>query len=75
MIGIGPSPEMKRIVEKYEIGIIANTFHMEDVANMLNNLSLEDIIHMKSNAQIASKELNAEIEMGKLLNIYHDLID
>ncbi len=73
-VGIGPSPEMASIVTNYDLGVISDTFQAEDFAARLNRLSSDEIFMMKSKSVIASEEFNADIEMGKLMHIYRELI-
>lgn len=74
MLAIGPSEEMKKLVEQYNIGIISNSFAPEDLANRLNNLTYDDIFLYKKNSDIAAKELCYEKESEKLLNLIQKLI-
>tara|TARA_B100001250_G_scaffold334248_1_gene300117 strand:+ start:496 stop:1644 length:1149 start_codon:yes stop_codon:yes gene_type:complete len=46
-LAISPLPEMKNIVEKYNIGIVANNFKPESIAEKLNNLTSNDIYKLK----------------------------
>jgi glycosyltransferase involved in cell wall biosynthesis len=70
----GPSPEMARLTQKYGFGVVAPGFETCDLANVLNGLNHEQINDMKLRALAASEVLNADVEMGKLLNIYRRLI-
>ena len=71
---IGPSPSMAEIVKKYGLGVVCNTFEPEDMASMLNQIPLDHWAEMKKAAQTASKDINAQTEMEKLINIYDDLL-
>lgn len=53
-IAIGPSPEMKKIVEAEGNGIITKTFVEKEMAEALNSLSKEDIQLMKQNSHLAA---------------------
>lgn len=74
MVAIGPSIEMKKLVLKYNIGIVSNTFDPKDLANCLNKISDEDIWNFKLNSNLASKELCFEKESEKLLKIINELV-
>jgi hypothetical protein len=74
MIAIGPSIEMEKLVSKYNLGIVSNTFNPKDLANALNNLTYEDIWKFKLNSDFAAKELCFEKESQKLLKIIDELI-
>lgn len=69
-IAIGPSPEMKKIVEIEHNGIVAPTFEEDEMAQSLNALSINEIQIMKENSnRVAWKYSNNENEkvMKKLL--------
>lgn len=69
-IAIGPSPEMKKIVEAEQNGIVTQTFDEKEMAQRLNVLSNIEIQQMKENShRIAWKYSNHENEqvMEKLL--------
>jgi hypothetical protein len=74
-IAIGPSPEMANIVRKYECGVISDCFSPVDLACRINRLSTEEINSMKRNSVVAAKELNADVEMAKLISIYKHLLE
>ncbi len=59
-IAIGPSPEMSRIVYKYNCGIVSDDFNPVSLATKLNKLTAEQILSFKKNSHTASKILNAE---------------
>ena len=63
-IAIGPSVEMERLVRKYDLGVIADDFKPETMADCLNKLSTEDIIKFKFNSDMQAYELSAEKNLG-----------
>jgi hypothetical protein len=66
-IAIGPSPEMKRIVEKEQIGIVSTKFDEKELASLINNLNQASLNQMKSNSdQVAEYYSNQQNE--KLLS-------
>ena len=71
---IGPSPAMAEIVNRYEVGCVAPTFNPSDVAATLNNLTSEQILSMQQSSRLAAKELNADVEMGTLVDLYQRLL-
>jgi glycosyltransferase involved in cell wall biosynthesis len=73
-LAIGPSPEMMRIVQEYELGVVASSFEPADLAQRLNALSPEEINAMKRHSLEAAKRFNAEVEMRKLLAIYQRVL-
>ena len=73
-IAIGPSPEMARLVQEYNLGIIAKDFSAKEMAKSLNALTKEQILQYKENANKAAKILNAEKEGEKLFKILEEAI-
>lgn len=73
-LAIGPSPEMKRLVEEYECGIVSDTFDPKDLANRLNALTREDIEAFKQKAHQASEELNAEVNASSFKTLVEELV-
>ncbi len=66
-VAIGPSPEMKRLVEKYECGIVAHTFDVKEMAARLTALNGAELARLKENASRAARELCWEkVEAGFL---------
>ncbi len=60
MIAIGPSPEMQKITEKYDLGVVAADFDVKTLAAKLNSLTNEQIMHHKQQADKYAYELSAE---------------
>jgi hypothetical protein len=63
-IVVGPSPEMARIVSRYELGTTAEGFEVADIISVLNRLSPESVAEWKNNADQASDELSAESQVA-----------
>ena len=68
-VAIGPSPEMQRLVEAYQLGVVAKNFTPQSLAAGLNSLTSEKIQAFKQNAAKAAEELTAEAGMRKLTDI------
>ncbi len=62
-IAIGPSPEMSKIIESNQIGVISSDFTPKSLAQQLNKLSISDIDRMKKNTDILANSLNADANM------------
>jgi hypothetical protein len=67
-IAIGPSPEMKNIVEKYQVGVVSESFDPSSLANAIKILSKTEIQKFKQNAHKASATLHADEEMSIYTN-------
>jgi len=65
-------PEMKKIVEKYNIGIVTDSDDLEILARVIKDMMCDDEKRMiwKKNLRIAADELCWENEKDKLINIY-----
>ena len=74
-IVIGPSIEMKRYVEKYNLGIVSSTFRPEDIAKKINNLSRDDIMQFKNNTHKNALKLSSNSNEKKFLEIIKDTIE
>jgi glycosyltransferase involved in cell wall biosynthesis len=71
----GPSPAMASVVQEFSVGWVATGFQPQDLAALLNVLTLEQIQTARANAREAAKTLNAEVELGKLLALYQNLLE
>jgi len=67
----GPAPEMARMSLEYGFGKVAPSIEPAAAAQILNNLSAIDIDTMKQAAINARNYLNADIELSKLIQLYH----
>ena len=74
-VAVGPSIEWKKIVEKWDCGVVANDFKPKTLAKALNNLTAEKIIYYKQRSNQASQELNAEANCQKIKAIVHKLTE
>lgn len=60
-VAISPNISMKKVVEKYKLGIVGDDFSAESLADKLNELSAGDINEMKNKSHSAASKLNDEI--------------
>ncbi len=72
-VAIGPSPSMAELVKQYGFGVVCNSFDPSDMASMLNQIPTERWSDMRKAARIAAHEINAQVEMKKLVSIYDAL--
>lgn len=68
-IAIGPSPEMLRLVETYDLGVVAEDFTAAGMARALSSLTRDQIEHFKRRADAAAAELCAERNETLLLDL------
>lgn len=70
-IAIGPTPEMAKLVNQFNLGIISDEFTAQSLAKKINSLSERDISTFKKNSNQAAEELSAE----KNKKILTDLVE
>jgi len=70
----GSSPEMEKIVKEYNCGFVVDSFQIENIAELINSLTIADIMEKKKASLKAAKFLNAENEMKKFKAIVKQLI-
>jgi len=68
VVAISPNPEMKRIVEKHQIGVVAKEFTVESMVEAISHLDREKIEFYKKNTENAAKIENAEHYQKIFLN-------
>ena len=73
-VAIWPSPEMAKVVNEYNCGIVSEDFTVESMARKLNALSTDDIVAYKMNSHKAAGYLCAEKNKDMLLNIVEKLL-
>ena len=69
-VAIGPSPEMARVVQQYDCGIVSGDFEPRSLARQLNGLDARRIDDYKQRSHRAAVDLcfekNAEILLGMI---------
>lgn len=70
---IGPYVEMKKVVEEYKIGYVANENTVEVLAEVINGLTIDDVVRIKANADIAAPILAGENEIAKMTQVFKEL--
>lgn len=71
---IGQSPSMAQVVQDYGFGCVASSFEPQAVADTLNKLTVEAIVAMRARARDAAGALNADVEMAKVVSMFHQLL-
>jgi hypothetical protein len=59
-IAIAPSPEMAAIVNKYDLGIVADDFTPKNLAKKIQMLNASKIMYYKNQSHLHAKELSME---------------
>ncbi len=68
-IAIGPSLEMKRYVDEYQLGVVSKDFEPESLAMGLNGLTKDEIMRFKQNAHLNANTLSAGKNKELLLQL------
>lgn len=72
-IAIGPSPEMARVINKYECGVVAEDFDPKTLGGLLSKLDVQRIDQMKRNSDRAAREECFEKNCEKINSILGEL--
>ena len=74
MLAVSPLPEMKRLVEAYELGVVGDNYNPKAMAEKLNRLTPERVMHYKTKSHEGAKELSSESNKEKFLKIIADTL-
>jgi glycosyltransferase involved in cell wall biosynthesis len=73
-VAIWPSQEMVKIVDRWQNGVYSKEFDIQQMAQVLNRLTQDDIVRMKHNSHLAAQDLNSEKTRRQLLSIVDSLL-
>ena len=73
-LAVGPSPEMARMVKEYDLGVVADNFTPETLAERLRNLDQNKINHYKLQSHRAARLLSAEENKKLLLRLVEQVL-
>jgi hypothetical protein len=65
-IATGPSPEMSRIVDNFNLGVVSEDFTVSSLARKLNSLIRDQVVTFKDNSNLAASKYNWENQASKL---------
>ncbi len=65
-VAIGPSPEMKALVDRFRCGLVARSFDVADLAESLRNLTSDELQRLKVASHFAAAELSFEHDGARL---------
>jgi len=74
-IAIGPSVEMVKIVDRYNLGVHSKDFSPKSLAKAIIQLTPEKIMEYKRNSDKYAKELSAEENINKIREIIAELAE
>lgn len=69
----GPTPSISKIIKEYDIGVVANSFSIDDLKEAILSITQKDILRMKKNCYAASKELSWEKESKILIESFQEI--
>jgi hypothetical protein len=73
-IAVSPNPEIRRLIEKYQLGIVSENYTAEAMAKVIKNLSPEDIMKYKQNSHNTAKLVNADVTKKNIIDHIYSLI-
>jgi len=73
-IAVTPNPEMKGLVEKYKLGVVADNYSPKDMANKISLLSKDEVVFFKENAHSKAQELSALVSEQTINKIVKKLL-
>ena len=73
-LAIGPSPEMSGIVRKFDLGVVAEDFSPQSMADAIRSMSTERIAHFKMQAHKHAQELSSEKNGARIKEIICGLL-
>ncbi|WP_186510750.1 glycosyltransferase [Caenimonas sedimenti] len=73
-IAIWPSPEMARIVQRHDLGLVGSDFSVGGLAAQLNAITADELRAFKRNADRAAPELSADRNQQRLRAIVEELL-
>ncbi len=72
---IGPYVEMERIVNEYDIGVVAQENNTREVARILSAITKEDVFKYKNNTMKAAEALKGENEIQKMATVFSEIVN
>ena len=74
-IAIGPSIEMVKIIDHYNLGVYSKNFKPKSLAKTISQLTYEKIMEFKINTDKFAKELSDEDNINKIKEIIDELAE
>jgi len=67
-------PEMARLVDRYDLGLLVPECREQTIANVINSFNRQRIDACKQRSLAAARELNWEAERAQMLSLYEELL-
>ena len=74
-LAISPLPEMKNLVDTYNLGIVSDNFDPKSLAKKLNELTVQKIQYYKKQSHKHARELSSSKNKEQFLKIISDLMN
>lgn len=74
-IAVSPNPDMKKIVEKYNLGVVADDYTPKAMADKIRSLDINALDRFKANSRAHAKELSAEANQNKIREVVAKLLN
>ncbi|MBH0053571.1 glycosyltransferase family 1 protein [Salinibacterium sp. SWN139] len=71
---IGPTVDMERLLQEYDLGVAAAGFDVADIVAVLDKLERGEVARWKSNAHAGAKELSSEAQQAGWLDAVRGLL-
>ena len=72
-VAIGPSVEMRKILDQYDCGIVAPDYDPRTLAGRLNELTTNRILYYKTQSNLAASALSSKLSGAKLEKIISEM--
>lgn len=69
-----PSPDISRIVKTRKLGVVANSFSVESLAETINTLTARDVSQYKNNCHLSARELSFETTRQRIQSMTNTLL-
>jgi hypothetical protein len=73
-VAISPNPEMMKLVQQYDLGIVATDFSAQSLAVGIENLSRDQLFYYKLQANKAARELSSDHSRRVLLDLTQGIL-
>jgi hypothetical protein len=74
-LAVSPNPDMKGVVEKYQLGVVADDYTAKGMADKIKVLGPEKINAFKENSNTHARELSAEANTEKIRTVVKSLLN
>ncbi len=70
MILIGPSIEMKKIVEEYDLGIVTPSIEIKDIVAIIHSITPDQVDKFKKNVDQSAMNLSGDLSVKKIQELF-----